>query len=117
MYTRRNLYPVSGHHTQVEDPAASASVASTAHGNSVQVCVMTWNLAEESPPASDVDFLRKAAEGCGLVAVGVQEIENLKPRRNEGRRTREWRRLLIRLDSVTLTSFGNARTITIGCRS
>lgn len=64
--------------------------------NSVEVCVVTWNLAEESPPARDVEFLMKASRGSDLVAVGVQEIENLKPRRNEGGRTREWRRLLIR---------------------
>lgn len=64
--------------------------------NSVEVCVVTWNLAEESPPARDVEFLRHASRESDLVAVGVQEIENLKPRRNEGGRTREWRRLLIR---------------------
>lgn len=64
--------------------------------NSVEVCVVTWNLAEESPSARDLEFLRHASRGSDLVAVGVQEIENLKPRRNEGGRTREWRRLLIR---------------------
>ncbi|CAM9689332.1 unnamed protein product, partial [Ectocarpus sp. 8 AP-2014] len=64
--------------------------------NSVEVCVLTWNLAEESPPAGDLEFLRQATRETDLVAVGVQEIENLKPRRNEGGRTREWRRLLIR---------------------
>lgn len=64
--------------------------------NSVRVCVLTWNLAEESPPSRDVEFLKEAAKDSDLVAVGVQEIENLKPRRNEGGRTREWRRLLIR---------------------
>ncbi|CAM9635514.1 unnamed protein product, partial [Hapterophycus canaliculatus] len=63
---------------------------------SVEVCVVTWNLAEESPPAKDLEFLRHASRESDLIAVGVQEIENLKPRRNEGGRTREWRRLLIR---------------------
>lgn len=65
-------------------------------GGSVEVCVVTWNLAEESPPLRDLEFLRHASRGSDLVAVGVQEIENLKPRRHEGGRTREWRRLLIR---------------------
>lgn len=64
--------------------------------NSVEVCVVTWNLAEASPPARDLEFLKRASRESDLVAVGVQEIENLKPRRNEGGRTREWRRLLIR---------------------
>lgn len=68
----------------------------TGEDNSVRVCVVTWNLAEESPPSRDVEFLKEAAKDSDLVAVGVQEIENLKPRRNEGGRTREWRRLLIR---------------------
>lgn len=69
---------------------------SSGDDDSVEVCVVTWNLAEETPPARDLEFLRHAAAGSDLVAVGVQEIENLKPRRNEGGRTREWRRLLIR---------------------
>ncbi|CAM9178905.1 unnamed protein product [Scytosiphon promiscuus] len=64
--------------------------------NSVEVCVVTWNLAEASPPPKDLEFLRHASRESDLVAVGVQEIENLKPRRNEGGRTKEWRRLLIR---------------------
>lgn len=64
--------------------------------SSLRVCVMTWNLAEESPAAKDLEFLRQAADESDLVAVGVQEIENLKPRRKEGGRTREWRRLLNR---------------------
>lgn len=63
--------------------------------NALEVCVVTWNLAESTPSKKDLEFLRRAAAGSGLVAVGVQEIENLKPRRNEGGRTREWRRLLI----------------------
>lgn len=65
--------------------------------DSVRVCVVTWNLAEVSPPARDVEFIRRVSRESDLVAVGVQEIENLKPRRHEGGRTREWRRLLIRL--------------------
>lgn len=65
--------------------------------DSVRVCVVTWNLAELSPPARDVEFIRRVSRESDIVAVGVQEIENLKPRRHEGGRTREWRRLLIRL--------------------
>ncbi|CAM9318055.1 unnamed protein product, partial [Laminaria digitata] len=67
----------------------------TNNDNAVEVCVVTWNLAEATPSKKDLEFLKRAAAGSGLVAVGVQEIENLKPRRNEGGRTREWRRLLI----------------------
>lgn len=63
---------------------------------SLQVSIMTWNLAEVSPPTEDVQFLRRVSLESDLVAIGVQEIENLKPRRHEGRRTREWRRLLHR---------------------
>lgn len=64
--------------------------------DSIRVSVVTWNLAEVSPTAEDVGFLGRIAKGSDLVAVGVQEIENLKPRRHEGRRSREWRRLLLR---------------------
>ena len=64
--------------------------------NAVEVCVVTWNLAEATPSKKDLEFLRHATARSGLVAVGVQEIENLKLRRTEGGRTRDWRRLLIR---------------------
>lgn len=70
---------------------------------SVEVCVVTWNLAEKSPQAKDVQFLKRVAATSDLVAVGVQEIENLKPRRNEGGRTREWRHLLNRRAGLTLS--------------
>ncbi|CAN0316704.1 unnamed protein product, partial [Discosporangium mesarthrocarpum] len=64
--------------------------------SSVGVCIVTWNLAETSPSLEDVQFLQEVAGGSEVLAIGVQEVENLKPRRHEGRRSREWRHLLNR---------------------
>ncbi|KAG5190457.1 Endonuclease/exonuclease/phosphatase [Tribonema minus] len=61
--------------------------------NSVNVSVVTWNLAEGSPKLSDLRFLEELGEKSDLICLGVQEIENLTPRRQEGHRCREWRRL------------------------
>jgi len=64
------------------------------------VSVVTWNLAEESPSEVDATFIRnfrKAAGGSDLVLISGQECENIKPRRTEGRRSREYRRLMIKM--------------------
>jgi len=66
------------------------------------VSVVTWNLAEDSPSEEDASFIRKFRkngispdQGSDLVLISGQECENIKPRRSEGRRSREYRRLMI----------------------
>jgi phosphatidylinositol-bisphosphatase len=66
------------------------------------VSVVTWNLAEESPGENDAAFIRNfrktgiaGGTGSDLVLISGQECENIKPRRSEGRRSREFRRLMI----------------------
>ncbi|KAM3570973.1 hypothetical protein VYU27_006980 [Nannochloropsis oceanica] len=63
----------------------------------LNISIVTWNMAERSPPLSDVSLVASAAQlnTSDLCILGVQEIENLKPRRHEGSRSREWRRLIL----------------------
>ena len=68
------------------------------------VSVVTWNLAEDSPLEEEAAFIRKfkkngilADQGSDLVLISGQECENIKPRRSEGRRSREYRRLMIKM--------------------
>jgi hypothetical protein len=90
------------------------------------VSLVTWNLAEESPSDEDASFMKrfrgmkknvqsfprrdagktKASErkaidklksGSDIVLISAQECENIKPRRTEGQRSREYRRLMIRM--------------------
>jgi hypothetical protein len=56
--------------------------------NSITVSVVTWNMAEASPALSDMGFVSELGEKADLICLGVQEIENLKPRRHEGGRSR-----------------------------
>ena len=70
--------------------------------NDILVSAVTWNLAEESPSEADADFIKKFRKGNGLVdrasdlvLFSGQECENIKPRRTEGRRSREFRRLMV----------------------
>jgi hypothetical protein len=72
--------------------------------NDISVSVVTWNLGEESPSEDDAKFLRRfrtfgdqRQQGSDLVLIGGQECENIKPRRTEGRRSREFRRLMIKM--------------------
>jgi hypothetical protein len=73
-------------------------------GSDSVVSVVTWNLAEESPSEEDAAFIRKfrssgvsTGTGSDLVLISGQECENIKPRRNEGRRSREFRRLMVKM--------------------
>lgn len=70
----------------------------------IAVSVVTWNLAESSPSTEDAAFIRKfrkagvrAQSGSDLVLISGQECENIKPRRSEGSRSREYRRLMIKM--------------------
>jgi len=56
----------------------------------LSLACVTWNLAEKSPQDSDCGFIRDL-RGNDCIAVGVQECESIKPRREEGRRSRLWR--------------------------
>ena len=68
------------------------------------VSVVTWNLAEDSPSEEDATFLQtfrrsksRSRLGSDFVLVSGQECENIKPRRTEGHRSREFRRLMIKM--------------------
>uniref|UniRef100_A0A7S2WGS3 Inositol polyphosphate-related phosphatase domain-containing protein n=1 Tax=Rhizochromulina marina TaxID=1034831 RepID=A0A7S2WGS3_9STRA len=61
----------------------------------VSVGVVTWNLAQSSPPAADVEAVCKVVAESEVAAICLQEVEDLKPRSKEGRRSRFLRRALI----------------------
>jgi hypothetical protein len=70
----------------------------------LSVSVVTWNLAEESPSEEDASFIKRfrklgddRGRGSDIVLIAGQECENIKPRRTEGRRSREYRRLMIKM--------------------
>ena len=67
----------------------------------ITVSVVTWNLAELSPSDEEAYFMKKFRssneKGSDLVLFGYQETENTKPRRNEGSRSREIRRIMIHM--------------------
>eukprot|EP01041_Mallomonas_annulata_P002141 gene2141-4173_t len=58
----------------------------------VNLTVITWNLAETSPSEKDCEFIKKFRNE-DLIVIGVQECEDIRPRRREGRRSRAWRAL------------------------
>jgi len=73
----------------------------------ITVSVVSWNLAEKVVPEEDAAFFRKFREtptcskdkesGSDIVLISSQECENIKPRRSEGHRSRELRRLMIKM--------------------
>jgi len=77
------------------------------HSTDITVSIVTWNLAETIVPEEDAKFIRKFREtptwkrngesGSDIVLISSQECENIKPRRSEGHRSRELRRLMIKM--------------------
>lgn len=58
----------------------------------LKIAVVTWNLAEKSPTLNDCAFIRNLTKH-DVVVLGLQECEDVRPRRTEGRRSRKWRQL------------------------
>ena len=50
---------------------------------SFNVTCLTWNMAELSPTEDDCTFM-KSFRSSDMVVLGVQECEDIKPRRHEG---------------------------------
>lgn len=67
-------------------PQASSSTASSSY----KICIISWNLAEKSP--IDIDFL-SSFRSNDIIVFGVQELEDIRPRRTEGRRSRILKKL------------------------
>lgn len=64
------------------------------------MAVVTWNLGGRSPSTTlDCGFLKALAASMDVVVLGCQEVEEVKPRRSEGRRSRHLRSLFRRLFS------------------
>lgn len=69
----------------------SSSVLET-ESEDCKLSVITWNLAEKSPSKQDFSFL-KDYRNEDIVVIGAQECEDVRPRREEGHRSRAWRAL------------------------
>jgi hypothetical protein len=58
--------------------------------NLYNISVVTWNLAEKSPSARDCAFLKELQSDSDFVVIGVQELEDIRPRRTEGKGSDAW---------------------------
>lgn len=74
------------------EAAQSNATSSSRNDTALSVSVVTWNFAEKCPTENDVGFL-KDLKGKDIIVLGVQECEDIKPRRHEGHRSRAWRAL------------------------
>jgi len=60
----------------------------------LNITVVSWNLCEKPPSDNDCNILLKQQLDSDIVVIGVQELEDIRPRRNEGRRSVRWRQIL-----------------------
>jgi hypothetical protein len=75
--------------TSIADDDNSTNIPSR---RNISIGILSWNLAEKSPSAEDCSFLSELKD-CDLVALGIQECEDLRPRRHEGRRSKKWQNI------------------------
>ena len=88
---RKSTRPISTKRSSTrQETATSTSSIPSSPSISYNLSVVTWNLAEKKPTDHDCTFL-KQFRGDDFVVFGVQECENIKPRREEGHRSRAWR--------------------------
>ena len=76
--------------TSISKPALSQSQALPSGSPSYKICIVSWNLAEKSP--SEIDFLNDFRSN-DIIVFGVQELEDIRPRRSEGRRSKLLKKL------------------------
>lgn len=77
------------HNPQKRQPGATADKSIS---KSFKLNVVSWNMAEKIPDENDCEFI-KGYRNSDVVAFGIQEMEDIRPRRNEGHRSRKWRDL------------------------
>jgi len=56
----------------------------------LEASIISWNMAEKAPTEDSCNFI-KLYRDDDIVVFGIQECENIRPRRNEGHRSRKWR--------------------------
>lgn len=76
-------HPTSDEESQAKAPKKKA----------LNIGILTWNLAEKCPTDHDCSFLQEHFKQCDIIALGLQEMEDIRPRRAEGHRTRKWREI------------------------
>jgi hypothetical protein len=69
-------------------PLQSSLKSGKARG-SFNLSVVSWNMAEKAPNDKDCSFIREY-RSTDFVVFGIQECEDIKPRRKDGHRTRKW---------------------------
>ena len=89
--TFMNTHGFDGNLNANDTSVKTPSIESPSH--SYNITAITWNLAEKTPSLNDSRFLREFSLDSDIICIGVQECEDVKPRRHEGRRSKAWRNI------------------------
>ena len=75
--------------------SANGSEAAEHNGSSVTLAALTWNLAEKALNSKSITSLKDVCNmNNDIVVIGIQELEDIKPRRKEGHRSRLYKMYL-----------------------
>ena len=80
---------LSSHSVKFQPSHASSTKAGP---TALNMSIVSWNMAEKDPQFDQCGFI-KGYRSSDIVIIGIQECEDIKPRRREGRRTRKWREI------------------------
>ena len=81
---KSGLLAESSTETNICSENSSSACNAQQTSSSFNVTCLTWNMAELSPTEEDCSFM-KSFRSSDMVVLGVQECEDIKPRRHEGR--------------------------------
>jgi len=83
------------HEHNLKSPTITSKLSTVYSGHSkLNITVVSWNLCEKPPSDIDCSILLQKHLSSDVFVIGVQELEDIRPRRNEGRRSVRWRQIL-----------------------
>ena len=90
----------------------------TAHNAScVTLAALTWNLAEKALNSKSIGSLKDVCNmNNDIVVIGIQELEDIKPRRKEGHRSRLYKMYLKKVFHGKYECLGTRHLLHYGCR-
>lgn len=88
----QSIQPSTTSVTENISPLITTDTSNTSNKSykTYNISTITWNLAESVPQTPSYSFLRNYKDS-DIIVLGVQECENVKPRRHEGHRSVAWK--------------------------
>lgn len=90
----------------------STQLTSNVNGSCLTLCALTWNLAEKALNSKSIGNLKEICNmNNDIVVIGIQELEDIKPRRQEGHRSKLYKTYLKKIFHGKYECLGNLKLL------